>query len=141
MAKRSTCLVAALSALIVFVPQASAQLPLPEPRTHVDPVDVGVAAADPNAPKVTLLDPVTKTSDVRHGYLYVRARCDVRCLLQVTATTTIAGKRRQVATVTQTLRSNKITRLRLKIGADVRRKVDAGARFRYEASTQAAPTA
>jgi hypothetical protein len=140
MAKRRTYLVATLFALMVFAPQASAQLPLPEPRTHVDPADLGVAAVDPDAPKLTLLQPDTAVSDVRRGYLYVRARCDVRCLVEVTATTAISGKQREVATVTRTLRSNKVTRIRLKIAAEFRRRIEPGARFRYLATARAAPT-
>ncbi|MEA2443262.1 MAG: hypothetical protein QOJ12_554 [Thermoleophilales bacterium] len=134
MANRRTCLVATLFALLIFAPQASAQTPLPDSRTHIDPADVGVAAADPQAPKLTFLDPDTTIKDVRKGYLYVLARCDVRCDLEVTASTTIARKQRQVATVTKTLRSNRVTRIRLKIRSDVRRRIENGARFSFEAT-------
>jgi hypothetical protein len=134
MAIRRTCTSAALFALLFFVPQASAQLPLPDTRTHVDPADVGVAAADPNSPKLTYLDPDTKLSDVRRGYLYVRVRCDARCLIEVSATMTISGKQREVAAASKTLRANKVTRVKLKIPADVRRKIEAGARFSFEAT-------
>jgi hypothetical protein len=134
MANRRTCLVATLFALMIFAPQASAQLPLPEPRTHIDPADVGVAAADPAAPKLTFLDPDTSLRDVRSGYLYVLARCDIRCDLEVVASTTIAGKLRQIATVTKTLRSNRVTRIKLKIRSDIRRKIEQGARFSFEAT-------
>ena len=139
MANRRICLAATLFALVFFVPSAAAQLPLPDPRTHIDPADLGVAAADPNAPKLTLFEPDARISDVRRGFLSVRVRCDVRCLLQVTATTAIAGKQRQVASLSQTLRSNKVTRIRLKIPADLKRRIAAGARFRFEATTLPAP--
>jgi hypothetical protein len=134
MVNRRKYLVASLFALMVFAPQASAGVPLPEARTHVDPADLSVAAADPDAPKLTFIDPDTTLRDVRRGYLYVRARCDVRCLLEVTATTVISGKQRQVATVSKTLRSNRVTRIRLKIRKDMRRRIEAGARIRYEAT-------
>lgn len=134
MANRRISLCAALLALLVFAPQASAQLPLPEPRTHVDPADLEVAGADPAAPKLTFLEPDTSLSDVKRGYLYVRARCDARCVLEVTATTDVSGKQRQVATVSKTLRANRVTRVKLKIRADVRRRVAGGARFRFEAT-------
>jgi precorrin isomerase len=119
---------------MIYVPQASAQLPLPEPRTHVDPADLGVAAADPDAPKLTFLEPDTTLRDVRRGYLYVRARCDVRCDLEVVASATISGKQRQIATVTKTLRTNRVTRIRLKIRSQHRRQIEAGARFRFQAT-------
>jgi hypothetical protein len=134
MVNRRKYLVASLFALMVFAPQASAGVPLPEARTHVDPADFAVAAADPDAPKLTFIDPDTTLRDARRGYLYVRARCDVRCVLEVTATTVISGKHRQVATVSKTLRSNRVTRIRLKIRKDMRRRIEAGARIRYEAT-------
>ena len=135
MANRRMTLLATVLALAIFAPQASAQLPLPESRTHVDPVETPatVAAADPAAPKLTFLDPATNLRDVRRGYLYVRARCDARCTLEVTATTDISGKQREVATATKTLPANKVRRIRLKIRSDVRRRIEAGARFRFEA--------
>jgi hypothetical protein len=135
MANRRITLLASLLALAIFAPQASAQLPLPDSRTHVDPVETPatVAAADPAAPKLTLLDPDTNLAEVRQGYLYVRARCDARCTLEITATTAISGRQRTVATAVKTLPANKVRRIRMKIRSDVRRRLEAGARFRFEA--------
>src|SRR4051812_2624614 len=99
MALGRTCMLAAIAAaLITVAPGASADTPLPDARTHVDPAG---AAPDPEAPKLTLLESDTDAGDVRRGYLYVRARCDARCDVEVTATTKIAGKQRDVAAATK----------------------------------------
>src|SRR3954454_13756454 len=78
-----------VAALLVPASRAPADTPLPDARTHFDPAG---AAADPDAPRLTLFESDTDARDVRRGYLYVRARCDARCDVEVTATTKIAGK-------------------------------------------------
>jgi hypothetical protein len=125
-------LLAAIStaALLAIAPGASADTPLPDPRTHVDPAG---AAPNPEAPKLTLLESDTDAGDVRRGFLYVRARCDARCDVEVTATTKISGKQREVATATKTLPANKVRRIKLKIRSDVRRRLATGAIFRFTA--------
>jgi hypothetical protein len=130
MAIRTKMLLLSALALAIGAPQASAQGLLPDPVTHVDAAgEVG----DRDAPRLTFLDPDTDAGDLRSGYLYLRARCDVRCVLEVTASTRIKGKWREVATTSRTLRTNRVTRLRMKIRADVRRRIANGARFRFEA--------
>jgi hypothetical protein len=126
--RRTWTIAAALAALAVVAPSAMAQTPLPEPRTHID-----TAGADPEAPKLTLLESDTDSGDVRRGYLYVRARCDARCEVEVVATTRISGKTRPVATATKTLPANKVRRIKLKIRSDVRRRLMSGATFRFTA--------
>jgi hypothetical protein len=128
------CLISSLFALMIAAP-ASAQLPLPEPRTHVDTTELDAyqAGADPDAPKLTLLKADTNINDVRRGYLYVRARCDTRCVLELTAFTKIAGKTREIGTATKTLPANKVRRVRVKIRSDVKRRIAAGSRFTFEA--------
>lgn len=129
MALRRTWTIAAVAAaLLATAPSALAGTPLPEARTHVDP-----AGADPEAPKLTFLESDTDAADVRRGYLYVRARCDARCDVEVSATTKIGGKQREVATATKTLPANTVRRIKLKIRADVRRRLAAGAKFRFTA--------
>ena len=130
MAIRSKALLAALCALIVVAPQAAAQAPLGDPRTHVDAAG---ETGDPEAPRLTFLDPDTDLNDLRRGYLYVRARCDARCVVEVTASTRISGKMREVATAKKELPANAVRRIRLRIRADVRRRLASGARFRFEA--------
>jgi hypothetical protein len=125
------------AALCAFAPAALAQdAALPGPRTHVDPAEgtaAPAATADPDAPKLTYLKSDTTASDIGRGYLYVIARCDSRCILEVTATTKISGKQREVASISRTLRTNRMTRVRLKIRSDVRRRLAAGATFRFTA--------
>jgi len=107
-----------------------ADTPLPDARTHVDPAG---ATADPEAPKLTLLASDTDAGDVRRGYLYVRARCDARCEVEVTATTKISRKQREVASASKVLPANKVRRIKLRIRSDVRRRLAAGAIFRFTA--------
>jgi hypothetical protein len=130
MAIRSKALLAALFALIVVAPQAAAQSPLAEPRTHVDAAG---ETGDPEAPRLTLIKSDTDANDVRAGYLYVRVRCDAACVVEATASTKISGKMREVAAAKKTLPANAVRRIRLKIRADVRRRLAAGARFRFDA--------
>ena len=130
MAGRTKILLLSLLVLAIAVPAASAQAPLGEPRTHVDAAgEVG----DPDSPRLTFLDPDTSANDLRRGYLYVRARCDARCVVEVVASTRISGKMREVATARKTLPANAVRRIRLKIRSDVRRRIASGARFRFEA--------
>jgi hypothetical protein len=126
--RRTWTLIAALVAAIALAPSAVAQTPLPEPRTHID-----TAGADPEAPRLTLLESDTDAGDVRRGYLYVRARCDARCEVEVTASTRIGRRMREVATATKSLPANKVRRIKLKIRSDVRRRIAAGATFRFTA--------
>ena len=128
MAKRLTFLLLPAFALALLAPQAGAQLPTPS--THVDAAgEVG----DPDAPRLTFFESDTNARDLRNGYLYVRARCDARCVLEVTASARISGKMREVATVEKTLPANSTRRIRLRIRSDVRRRLAAGARFRFVA--------
>ena len=130
-------LAAVVAVLAAFAPAAMAQSVLPDPRTHVDLADSPAGAAgsgDPDSPRLTYLRSDTHQSDVRAGYLYVLIRCNFRCDAEITATTKIAGKRRVVAKVRKTLRTNRITRVRMKIRSDVRRRIAAGAIFRFEAN-------
>jgi hypothetical protein len=130
MALRRTWTLAALAAALVAVaPSAVAQTPLPEARTHIDPA----GAADPEAPKLTHLESDTDAADVRRGYLYVRARCDAICDVEVTATTRIGRKQREVGTAIKRLPANKVRRIKLKIRSDVRRRLAAGQTFRFTA--------
>ena len=121
-------LAACAGALAVCAPAAVADTPLPDARTHVDP-----AGADADSPKLTFLASDTDAADVRRGYLYVRARCDARCEVEVTATTKIRGKQRTVATATKTLPANTVRRIKLRIRSDARRRIAAGAKFRFTA--------
>jgi hypothetical protein len=132
MARGRTSLFAALSvsALLALAPGANAGTPLPDARTHVDPAG---ASVDPESPKLTLLESDTNGGDVKRGFLYVRARCDARCEVEVTATTKINGKFREVATATKTLPAKKVRRIKLKIKSDARRRIAAGATFRFTA--------
>ena len=128
---------AAVAAILAAVaPSALAQNSVPQVRTHVDPAEgtATQAAADPDAPRLTLLKSDTDAADVRRGYLYVRARCDARCDVEVTATAKISGKRRQIAKATRTLPANAVRRIKLKIRSDVRRRIAAGARFSFRAT-------
>ena len=126
--RRTFTISAALVGLAAVAPVAVADTPLPEARTHIDS-----AAADPDAPKLTFLESDTDAADVRRGYLYVRARCDARCDVEVTATTKISGKQREVASATKALPANTVRRIKLKIRSDVRRRIAAGAKFRFTA--------
>jgi hypothetical protein len=126
--RRTWTIAAALAALSALAPVATADTALPDARTHVDP-----AGADPDAPQLTFLESDTDAADVRRGFLYVRARCDARCEVEVTATTKIGKKQREVASATKTLPANKVRRIKLKIRSDVRRRIAAGARFRFTA--------
>ena len=133
MALGRTSLLAALSAaaLLVLAPGAMADIPLPDALTHVDPAG---AAPDPEAPKLTLIDPDTDAGDVRRGYLYLRVRCDVRCEVEVTATVKIAGEQREVGSATKTLPANKVRRVKVRIrSTDMRRRIAAGLRYRFTA--------
>jgi hypothetical protein len=133
MAHGRIALLAALSAasLLALAPGAMAGTPLPDARTHVDPAG---AAPDPEAPKLTLLDPDTDARDIRRGFLYVRARCDVRCELEVTASVKLNGKQRDVGTATKTLPSNKVRRIKIKVRSkDVRRRIAGGLTYRFTA--------
>jgi len=121
-------MLAAISAALVAAPSAGAETPLPDARTHVDPAG---AATENASPKLTLIDPDTDAGDVRRGYLYLRVRCDMRCDIDVTAATRINGKWRDVATASKTLPANKVRRVKLKIRSDVRRRIVAGAKFRF----------
>jgi hypothetical protein len=126
--RRIWTIAAASAALLVVAPSAVAQTPLPDARTHID-----TAGADPEAPRLTLLESDTDAGDVRRGYLYVRARCDARCDVEVTASTRVGRRMREVATATKTLPANKVRRIKLKIRSDVRRRIAAGATFRFTA--------
>jgi hypothetical protein len=129
--RTSTFAAISVASLLALAPGAIAGTPLPDARTHVDPAG---AAADPEAPKLTLLDPDTDAGDIRRGYLYVRARCDVACDLEVTASVKISGKRRDVGTATKTLPANKVRRIKIKVrGSDVRRRIANGLPYRFTA--------
>jgi hypothetical protein len=143
MAIRTKTLLAGLIAAAALAPAASAQTPLPDVRTHVDPAEASLAGqiGDPDSPRLTFLDPDTTPRELRRGYLYVRARCDARCVVEVTATTKISGKQREVATASKTLPANKVRRIRLRIRSDVRRRLMNGATFRFEAIPLAVPEA
>jgi hypothetical protein len=133
MALGRTSLLAAVSAasLLALAPGAMAGTPLPDARTHVDPAG---AASDSDAPKLTLLDPDTKAGDIRRGFLYVRARCDAACDLEVTASVKISGKQRDVGTTTKTLPANKVRRIKIKVrSSDVRRRIANGLPYRFTA--------
>jgi len=126
-------LLAAISAasVLALAPAAMAGTPLPDARTHVDPAG---AAPDPEAPKLTLLDPDTKAGDVRRGFLYVRARCDARCDIEITASVKLNGKQRDVGTATRTLPANKVRRIKIRIArSDVRRRIAGGLPYRFTA--------
>jgi hypothetical protein len=125
--RRTWTLAAVAAALAVVAPSALADTPLPAPQTHIDG-----AGVDSEAPKLTFLDPDTDAADVRRGYLYLRARCDARCVVEVSAKSRIAGKWREIATATKTLPANKVRRIKLRIRSDVRRRIAAGAKFRFE---------
>lgn len=124
-----------MTALGTFAP-TSAQGALPDTRTHVDPAE-GAATlagtADPDAPRLTFLKSDTNAADVRRGYLYVLARCDARCTVEVTATTKISGKQREVAAASRDLPANAVRRIKLKIRSDVRRRIAAGSTFKFTA--------
>lgn len=135
-ALRRTWIVAALAAaLAAFAPSALAYDSLPDARTHVDPAGAtsGPPAAGPDAPRLTLLKADTNAADVRRGYLFLRARCDARCVVEVTATTKIAGKQREIATASKKLPANSVRRIKMRISSDVRRRLGAGARFHFNA--------
>ena len=126
-------LLAAISAasLLAVAPAAMAGTPLPDARTHVDPAG---AAPDPEAPKLTLLDPDTDAGDIRRGFLYVRARCDARCDIEITASVKLNGKQRDVGTATRTLPANKVRRIKIRIArSDVRRRIAGGLPYRFTA--------
>src|SRR5215208_1810584 len=126
--RRTFTIAAAVAACAALAPVAMADTPLPDARTHIDS-----AGADPDAPRLTFLESDTDAADVRRGYLYLRARCDARCDVEVTATTKINGKQREVAATTKTLPANRVRRIRLRIRSDVRRRIVAGAKFRFTA--------
>ena len=109
---------------------------LPDARTHVDPGEgaAAPAAADPDSPRLTYLKSDTNAADIRHGSLYLLARCDARCSVEITATTKISGKQREVANVTKVLPAGKTRRIRLKIRSDVRQRIAAGQRFSFTAT-------
>lgn len=136
-ALRRTWTVAALAAaLAAFAPSAIARDSLPDARTHIDPAGAtsgSPAGADGGAPRLTLLKADTSAADVRRGYLFVRARCDARCLVEVTTTTKIAGKQREIARASKTLPANRVRRIKMRIRSDVRRRLAAGARFSFNA--------
>ena len=137
MAKRLKILLLAVFALAALAPPATAQAPLPDSRTHIDAAG---ETGDPDSPKLTFLKSDTNASDVRSGYLYVRARCDARCLLEITVSARIGGKMREVAAAEKTLPANSVRRIRLRIRSDVRRRLAAGERFRFEALPLPVPT-
>ena len=125
-----------MAALGAFAPPALAQESLPDARTHIDPVEATAIPAgtpDPDAPRLTFLKEDTDAADVRRGYLYVRARCDARCVVEVTATTKISGKQREIAETSKTLPANTVRRIKLRIRSDIRRRLAAGAKFNFTA--------
>ena len=130
MALRRTWTVAALgAALLASAPVALADTPLPDSRTHVDPA----GAADPEGPRLTFLESDTDARDVSAGYLYARVRCNKRCDVEVTASTRIRGKQREVGTAVKTLPANTVRRVKIRIRSDVRRRIAAGQKFRFTA--------
>jgi hypothetical protein len=135
-ALRRTFVLALLAALmtVAFASSAFAQ-GLPDSRTHVDQAEgtATPAAADPDSPRLTYLKSDTNARDLRNGYLFVLARCDARCVVEVSATTKISGKQREVASASKTLPANKVRRIRLRIRSDVRRRLANGARFNFSA--------
>jgi hypothetical protein len=133
--RRTWTIAAVVAALGAFAPSALAQEALPDARTHVDPADgtATPAAADPDAPRLTYLKEDTDAADVRRGYLFVMARCDARCEVEVTVTTKISGKQREIASTSKTLPANKVRRIKLRIRSDVRRRLAAGAKFNFNA--------
>ena len=138
MALFSTRLVLALvvAAAALTAPAALAATPLPEQRTHVDASDAPAVQAGEDAdeaPRLTLLASDTDASDVRRGYLYIKARCSKRCEIEVTAKTRIRGKMRQIASTSRELPARRTRRIRMRIRSDVRRRIAAGARFVFRA--------
>jgi hypothetical protein len=131
--RRSTFAAAAV-ALAALAPAGAAQAELPDARTHVDPATEVAGAPDPDSPRLTYLKSATDASDVRRGYLYVRARCDARCVVEVEATTKINGRRRVVATGSRELPRNSIRTIRLKIRSQYRGRISGNARFFFEAT-------
>lgn len=134
--RRTWTIAAVLAALGAFTPAAVAQGALPDARTHVDPADGTASPAgstDPESPRLTFLRSDTDAADVRRGYLYVLARCDARCTVQVSATTMISGKRREVAAASRDLPANRVRRIKLRIRSDVRRRIAAGSTFTFAA--------
>ena len=138
MAVCSTRLLLALVAvtLAAVAPSAMAQSPVPEQRTHVDASDPPAQQAGDAGdewPRLTLLQAGTKARDVRRGFLYVKARCSLRCEVAVTAKTKIGRRWRVIASVTRVLPARRTTRIRLRIRSDLRRRIPGTARFVYHA--------
>ena len=123
-------------AVAAVAPSAMAQTPLPEQRTHIDASDPPAQqAGDANddSPRLTLLEADTKARDVRRGFLYVKARCSLRCEVAVTAKTRIGRKWRVISSVRRVLSARRTTRIRLRIRSDLRRRIPGTARFVYRA--------
>jgi hypothetical protein len=126
--RRTLILAVCGAALALGAPSAASATALPDARTHVDP-----AGADADAPKLTFLESDTNAADVRDGYLYIRARCDARCEVEVTATTKVGSKQRQVAKATKTLPANRVRRIKMRIRSEYRQRIANGAKFRFNA--------
>lgn len=131
-------LILTLFAFALAVPATASAQGLPDQRTHVDSgadvdaVPAGTSDDATDAPRLTLLKSATTAKHVKQGYLVVQARCNLRCEVEIVATAKIGGKRRDIGSVSKTLRANRTTKIKIKIRSDVRREIANGRGFTFE---------
>ncbi|MEA2478681.1 MAG: hypothetical protein QOJ07_603 [Thermoleophilaceae bacterium] len=123
-----------LLALATALP-ATADTQLPGPRTHTDPSSVdNTVTAQATSPKLLIFKSATTSSGVRKGYLAVRAECNVRCDVDVTATAKINGKKRIIGTGQRSLPAKAVRIIKVKIRSDVKQRVQNGLKFSFDGS-------
>jgi hypothetical protein len=126
-------------AALALVPVAGAT-PLPAPTTHQDPgaqVDAVPAATASDAPRITLFRSSTTSKLVKQGYLAVDVRCNAACVVSVVATGKVYKKSRRLGSAEKTLPANKVRTIKIRIRSDVKKLVQDGLKFQFDATPSA----
>jgi hypothetical protein len=126
-------------AVVAFAPTAGAD-PLPGLNTHTDAateVEAVPAQALDDAPRITVFKSATTSKLVKQGYLAVQVRCNLPCVVSIVSTGKVAGKNRVLASAEKTLPANKTRTVKLRIRSDVKKLVQNGLKFKFDATPSA----
>jgi hypothetical protein len=138
---RISALLALMALALVAVVPAAVATPLPAPTTHQDPtsqVDATPAQADSgDAPRITLFRSSTTSKLVKHGYLAIDVRCNLPCVISVVATGKVNKKTRVLGSAEKTLPANKVRTIKIRIRSDVKKLVQNGLKFKFDATPSA----
>jgi hypothetical protein len=137
---RISSLIALVALAVVAIVPVAGATPLPAPTTHQDPgsqVDAVPAQATGDAPRITLFRSSTTSALVKQGYLAVDVRCNVRCAVAVVATGKVNKKSRELGSAEKILPAGKVRTIKIRIRSDVKKLVQNGLKFQFDATPSA----